>query len=333
MKDFRHLIIFAILFALAACGPQESTSLVLYSGRGEDLVAPIIAQFTEETGIPVEVRYGGTAEMAATILEEGANSPADVFWAQDPGGLGAVAAEGLFVRLPSGLRDRVPANFRSPDGTWIGISGRARVVVYNTDMVSPDELPDDIQGFTDPAWSGRLGWAPTNGSFQVMVTAMRQLWGEDQTRAWLEGILANDVVVYDNNTAVVAAVGAGEVAAGFVNHYYLYRFLAEEGESFPARNAFLPSGGPGSLVMVAGAGILASSDNEENAEAFLDFLLGSTAQTYFAEETSEYPVIAGVALPPQLPALESLAAPEIDLADLEDLEGTLELLRSVGALP
>jgi iron(III) transport system substrate-binding protein len=333
MKAFRWLIFFTLLFALTACSPGSDEPVVLYSGRSESLVAPIIEQFTEETGIQVEVRYGGTAEMAATILEEGANSPADLFWAQDPGGLGAVAAEGLFADLPAGLLDRVPANFRSPEGTWIGISGRARVVVYNTDMVSPGELPDDIQGFTDPAWSGRLGWAPTNGSFQVMVTAMRQFWGEDATRTWLEGILANDVVVYDNNTAIVAAVGAGEVEAGFVNHYYLYRFLAEQGESFPARNDFLPSGGPGSLVMVAGAGLLGSSDNQENALAFLDFLLGATAQTFFAEETFEYPVIAGVALPPELPALNALTSPEIDLADLDDLAGTIELLQSTGALP
>jgi iron(III) transport system substrate-binding protein len=271
--------------------------------------------------------------MAATILEEGINSPADVFWAQDPGGLGAVAAEGLFAELPADLLDRVPASFRSPDGAWVGISGRARVVVYNTEMVSPDDLPDDLWGFTEPEWSGRLGWAPTNGSFQVMVTATRQLWGEDQTRDWLEGILANGPVVYDNNMAVVTAVGAGEVEVGFVNHYYLYRFLSEQGENFPARNAFLPSGGPGSLVMVAGAGMLASSDNQDNTLAFLDFLLESTAQTYFAEETYEYPVITGVALPAELPALESLTSPEIDLADLDDLAGTIALLQSVGALP
>jgi iron(III) transport system substrate-binding protein len=281
----------------------------------------------------VEVRYGSTAEMAATLLEEGENSPADIYWAQDPGGLGAVAEAGLFTQLPDDLLDRVPAGFRSPNGDWVGISGRARVVVYNTDMLSPDQLPDDLQDFTDPAWSGRMGWAPTNGSFQVMVTAMRKLWGEDETRAWLEGIIANDVTVYDNNTAVVAAVGAGEIEAGFVNHYYLYRFLAEEGESFPARNAFLPAGGPGSLVMVSGAGILASSDNQAAAREFLDFMLGDIAQTYFSEETYEYPVIAGVAPAPELPALESLATPEIDLADLNDLTGTIELLRSVGALP
>ncbi|HUF39896.1 MAG TPA: iron ABC transporter substrate-binding protein [Anaerolineales bacterium] len=333
MKIFRYLFLFAVLLPLAACSPQEETPLVLYSGRSESLVAPIIEQFTTETGIEVEVRYGGTAEMAATILEEGANSPADLFWAQDPGGLGAVAAAGLFAELPDDLLDRVPPGFRSPEGTWVGISGRSRVVVYNTDMLSADDLPDDIMGFTDPAWSGRIGWAPTNGSLQVMVTAMRQIWGEDEARAWLEGIIANNPVVYENNTSIVAAVAAGEVEVGFVNHYYLYRFLAEEGESFSARNAFLDSGGPGSLVMVAGAGVLASSDNEEYAQAFLDFLLGTTAQAYFAEETFEYPVIAGVALPSELPVLESLTSPAINLADLEDLAGTVELLQSTGALP
>ena len=324
---------FLLLLALTACSPAESQTLTLYSGRSESLVAPIIAQFTEETGIEVQVRYGGTAEMAATILEEGENSPADVFWAQDPGGLGAVAAAGLFAGLPAELLDRVPDGFRSPEGTWVGISGRARVVVYNTDTLTAEDLPDDIWDFTDPAWAGRLGWAPTNGSFQVMVTAMRQTWGEEMTREWLAGIVANNVTVYENNTSIVAAVAAGEVDAGFVNHYYLYRFLAEEGEGFTARNKFLPSGGPGSLVMVAGAGILASSEHKDAAELFLDFLLDTEAQTYFAEETFEYPVIAGVALPPALPALSSLNSPDINLADLDDLAGTIELLREVGALP
>ena len=248
MRKFLFVLL-TLSVVLTACGAsteETSQSIVLYSGRSESLVAPIIERFTEETGIKVEVRYGGTAEMAATILEEGANSPADVFWAQDPGGLGAVADAGLLTKLPDEILHAVPEGFSSPNGTWVGISGRARTVVYNTDALSPEDLPDDIWEFTDPKWDGKIGWAPTNGSFQVMVTGMRQVWGEEQTREWLEGILANNPTVYPKNTPIVAAVGAGEVEVGFVNHYYLHRFLAEEGESFPARNYFLPSGGPGS---------------------------------------------------------------------------------------
>lgn len=313
---------------------SEAGSLVIYSGRSESLVDPIIQQFSEETGIEVEVRYGSTAEMAATIFEEGANSPADVFYGQDPGGLGALANEGLFAPLPAELLELVPERFRGPDGNWVGISGRARVVVYNTENVDPTELPETIEGFTDPKWDGRIGWAPTNGSFQAMVTAMRSSWGEERTRAWLEGIMANNPVAYGGNTPVVEAVGAGEVDVGFVNHYYLFRFLAEQGEEFTARNYFLPGGGPGSLIMVSGAGILASSDNQANAQRFIEYMLSVEGQQYFTSETYEYPVVDGVEISELLTPLAELdaVAIEIDPAAMADLEGTAALLGELGLL-
>lgn len=332
----KTLVLFVLLTAVLPGGCSSSQSdepLIIYSGRSESLVAPVIEMFKEATGIDAQVRYGGTAEMAATILEEGANSPADVFWAQDPGGLGAVSAEGLFEALPADILELVPDNFRAPDGTWVGITGRARVVVYNTAMVESNDLPDDIWDFTDPKWDGRIGWAPTNGSFQVMVTAMRNSWGEEKTREWLEGILANKPVVYENNTGIVAGVEAGEVEVGFVNHYYLYRFIAEEGESFEARNFFLPSGGPGSLVMVAGAGVLGSSTHKDAAYEFLRFLLSREAQEFFTTGTFEYPMMTELPLPVELAPIESLNSIRIDLADLDDLAGTVNLLQSVGALP
>lgn len=315
----------------------EAGSLVVYSGRGESLVDPLIQEFAAETGIDVQVRYGGTAEVAATLLEEGENSPADIFYAQDPGGLGAVQEAGLLTELPQELLDQVPERFQSPEGNWIGISGRARVVVYNTEAITDPEsqLPDDLWGFTEPEWQGRLGWAPTNGSFQAMVTGMRAIWGEERTAEWLQGIQDNDPIVYENNTAIVAATGAGEVDAGFVNHYYLFRFIAEEGESFGARNYFLPGGGPGSLIMVSGAGILETASNRDNAERFLEYLLSPEGQQYFASETYEYPLIDGVETSPLLPPLQELdqQAVDIELAQMSDLQGTVTLLSDLGILP
>ncbi len=336
MNKTKISLLFVFFFAfLSACSaaPETDQTLVIYSGRSETLVEPIIELFRQETGADVQVRYGNTAEMAATLLEEGANSPADLFWAQDPGGLGAVADAGLLADLPEEILSMVPEQFRSPQGNWVGISGRARVVVYNTEAVSPGDLPDDIWGFTDPAWEGRIGWAPTNGSFQVMVTAMRQVWGQERTAEWLEGIQANNPSVYDGNTPIVAAVGAGEVAVGFVNHYYLYRFLAEEGETFGARNYFLPGGGPGSLVMVAGSGILKTSNSRELANQFLAYLLSEQAQVYFTTETFEYPVRPGVSLPSELVPIGQLNPVDIALGDLSDLAGTIELLQATGVLP
>ncbi len=308
-------------------------SLVVYSGRSESLVGPIIAQFSDATGIDVQVRYGSTPEIAAALLEEGSNSPADVFFAQDPGGLGAVAAAGLLAPLPQDLISRVPENFRASNSQWVGISGRARVVIYNTEALTPADLPEDIWDFTDPSWSGRLGWVPSNGSFQAMVTAMRSVWGEERTREWLTGMAANKPVSYENNTAVVAAVAAGEVEAGFVNHYYLYQFLAEQGEEFTARNYFLPGGGPGSLVMVAGAGRLATGPNAANAEKFIGFMLSQVAQQYFAGRTYEYPLVEGVSIEPSLTPLAELNSFQVKLEDLADLAGTTALLGEVGVLP
>ena len=311
--------------------PKSPGSLVVYSGRSESLVGPIIEQFGQASGIDMSVKYGSTAEIAATLLEEGKNSPADVFFAQDPGGLWAVAH--MLSILPDDLVGTVPDWARSPESKWVGISGRARVVVYNTQNVSVDDLPESIIGFVDPRWKGRIGWPPSNASFQAMVTAMRATWGEDKTRDWLEGVQANDPKVYPKNTPTVAAVAAGEIDVGLVNHYYLYRFIQEDGEEFPARNHHFKDGGPGSLVMVAGAGVLESAKNSDNAERFLRFMLSRVAQQYFAGQTYEYPLVEGVQAHRLLIPLSEANAPSIDVVALGDVKGTQTLLRDLGILP
>jgi iron(III) transport system substrate-binding protein len=320
---------------LAACGTGaddgSAGTLTIYSGRSESLVGPIIEQFGEATGIIVSAKYAGTSQLAATLLEEGDRSAADVFFAQDPGGLGAV--ENLLATLPEEMLQRVPEWAQSPDGKWIGLSGRARTIVYNTETLTEADLPDDIFDFIDPTWEDRIGWAPTNASFQTMVTAMRAMWGEEKTRRWLEGIQANDPKVYPKNTPQVAAVAAGEIDVGLVNHYYLFRFLAEEGESFPARNYHPRAGGPGATIMVAGAGILETSENKEVGEKFLEFMLSTVAQQYFAGQTFEYPLVEGVKTPRVLVPLADINRSSIPLKGLTDLAGTQALLRDAGILP
>ena len=252
-------ILATVLALPAAVAAQDAEGpLTVYSGRSASLVEPVLDSFTETTGVEVEVKYADTAELAAILLEEGGRSPADVFFAQDAGALGAVAEAGLFAALPQDLLARVPAAYRSQDGEWAGVSGRARTVAYTT--AEAIELPESILGFTDPSWSGRIGWAPANGSFQSFVTALRAVEGEEAARAWLEGILANDPVAYPKNTAAVEGVATGEVDVAFVNHYYLLRLLAEHGEDYPVAQSFLDGGDAGALVNVAGVGRLASSD-------------------------------------------------------------------------
>ena len=316
----------------ASSTAAPSGTLVVYSGRSEALVGEILAEFETQTGIELDVRYGDTAEMAATILEEGDASPADVFFGQDAGALGALAADGRLAVLPTELLDAVDERFRSPEGVWVGVTGRARVAAYDTRELTEADLPASILDLTDPAWKGRLGWVPTNGSFQAFVTGLREVEGEDGAKAWLEGIIANEPTVYEGNGAALEAVRAGEIDVALINHYYLHQAQAEAGTDFPVANHFFVDGDAGALVNVAGVGILATAPNPAAARAFAEFLLGEAAQAYFATETFEYPLASGVQPDPDLPALEDIESPEIDLSDLADLEGTLRLLQEVGAL-
>jgi iron(III) transport system substrate-binding protein len=315
----------------AAVVPEDAPgALVIYSGRNENLIAPFLAEFTAVTGIAVEVRYGDTAELAIQILEEGDRSPADVYFGQDAGALGALELSGRFAPLPDDVLALVDPRYRSRDGRWTGITGRSRNLVVNTDRIDPAALPDSVFGLTDPRWSGLVGWSPQNGSFQAFVTAMRVIHGEERTREWLEGMLANGVTSYRNNTTIVEAVGRGEIVIGLVNNYYLPRFTAED-PGFPAANVYLP-GDVGGIVNVAGAGVLRTSPRPAAAAEFIRFLLSEDVQRAFGSrvDAAEFPLRIGVDST-LLPSLDALGAPDVDLSRLEDLQGTLALLQDVGA--
>ena len=333
MKTLGTVVVAIALAALlSGCGGSSDDPLTIYSGREEELVEPLLEQFTDETGIEVEVRYGDSAELAATIAEEGENSPADVFFAQDPGSLGSVDAQ--LAELPMETLERVDAGFRDADGRWVGTSGRSRVIAYNTDELSEADVPDSVFDLTDPVWKGRIGIAPTNASFQAFVTAMRLSEGDDVTRKWLVDLQENDPKEYEKNTPIVEAVAAGEVDLGLVNHYYLY-LVQEEQPDAPIANHFLEAGDPGALVSVAGAGILASSDQTDDAERFVEFLLSDEGQRFYVDEAeeAEYPLVAGIDPKPGLPPIQELAGPDVELTAFgAELERTLEMLRETGYL-
>lgn len=316
-----------------AAGESQSSSggeLTIYSGRGESLVGPLIERFEEVSGIRVRVRYAGTAELASAILEEGDRSRADVFYSQDAGALAALAEGEALRRLPNDIIANVPEELADSSGRWVATSGRARVLIISTERAS--NHPGSVFDLVDEQWRGRVGWAPTNASFQAFITAMRQIHGEDETEEWLRGMLANDVVEYARNSPIVRAVGEGEIDVGLVNHYYLFRFLADDPE-FPAVNHFTDPGAAGGLINVAGVAVLRSSRNVENALTFIRFLLSEEGQTYFRDQTSEYPVTSEIDARPELVPLSQLNPPSLALTSLSDLEGTLELLRDAGVLP
>jgi len=323
---------------LAACGDADNTSggaaegsITVYSGRSEDLVLPLLDEFTAATGIEVEFRGGDSGELAAQLLTEGDASPADVFFSQDAGALGAVADEGLFTTLDAELLDVVPAAYRSAEGNWVGTSGRVRVFVVNPELAPTP--PTTIDELLDPQWKGQIGFAPTNASWQSFVTGLRVLRGDEGAREWLTAFAANEPVPFEKNGAVRDAVNAGDVAIGLVNHYYLFEKIAAEGaDNVVAVNQFTTAGDPGGLVNVAGVGILQSSDNAAAAQSLVEFLLSARGQTYFAEATFEYPLRAGIPVADGLPALDELQPPAIDLSDLDSLAETQAMLDDVGLL-
>ncbi|WP_420123293.1 iron ABC transporter substrate-binding protein [Nakamurella sp.] len=306
-------------------------TLVLYSGRNQDLIGPLLEQFTAETGVQVEFRGGDSGELAAQILTEGDASPADVFFSQDAGALGAVTQAGLFAALPATTLDRVPAAYAADDGTWAGVSGRARVVVYNPTLAPTP--PDTVDGLLDPQWKGQIGYAPTNASWQSFVTGLRVLRGEDGARQWLTAFAAQEPRAYERNGAVRDAVNSGEIALGLVNHYYLYEKIAADGAAaVTAQNRFMAPGDPGGLLNVAGVGVLTTAPNAEQAQVFVDYLLSDAGQEYFAAKTKEYPLVPGIAAAAEVPPLADLSPPQIDLSDLASLEQTQQLLSEVGLL-
>jgi iron(III) transport system substrate-binding protein len=336
------LRLFVALLALSllatACGDDSdsgdagdgASSITVYSGREQELIEPLFDAFTAATGIEVIARYEGSADLALLIQTEGDNSPADVFISQSPGALGLLAGEDRLAELDSSLTGLVDDGYAASDDSWVGITGRVRVIVYNSDLVDVADLPKSVLDLTDPAYDGQVGVAPDNGSFQDFVTAMRSELGDDATREWLEGMAANNSPNYPKNSAIVEAVGRGEIPMGLVNHYYNLRAL-EADSSLPSVNHFLDAGDLGSLVIVTGGAVLESSDAQSEAEQLLAFLLGAEAQATFAAETQEYPLLPGVAAPDGLPPLDGYATDTIDYSVLgEGLTGTIELIRESG---
>lgn len=310
---------------------EQVEPVVVYSGRSEELVEPLFEQFTEETGIPVEVRYGDTAEMAAQIIEEGSASPADVYYGQDAGALGALDAAGMCGPLPEAVADAVAPTYRSADGTWTGVTGRARVIAYDSSQLTADQVPTSVFDLTDPQWRGQVAIAPTNGSFQAFVTGMRVAAGDDATREWLQGLIDNDVQLYEKNGLIRDAVDAGEVQLGLINHYYWYEKAAEVGDdAMNVQVAFAEPGDPGALVNVSGACVIASTNNLKGANELMTWMLSDSAQQWFVDTTYEYPLIEGVDGPQGVPAIADVQGPDIPLAELEDLPGTLQMLQDVG---
>lgn len=317
---------------LTGCSSEEEavSELTIYSGRSEAFIAPFFAEFEAETGIKLNVRYGDSSELAAQLIEEGENSPADLFLSQDAGALGAVAEAGLLTDLPTELIATVPGKYASQDSKWVGITGRARVFAYSPDRLST--LPTSYVDMTNPQYQGRFGIAPTNSSFQAFVTALRLATGEAATEEWLRDLIANDPKFYEKNSMIVEAIENGEIDLGLTNHYYIYEVAKALGREISVKDGFFADGDLGNMINVSGAGILGTTAKESAAASLIEFLLRTETQEKFVTDTKEFALLEGLAGPEGLPALSEIAAPSVDLNALRDLKATQQLLIKVGLL-
>lgn len=326
---FLAALALAPIIALSGCAPTTSDSaesITIYSGRSETLITELLDTFTQETGITVNVRYGDSAELAAQILEEGSNVQADVFFSQDAGALGALAKQGLTKSLPTDITDLVGASYRSKNSQWVGVSGRARVLVVNPDKVT--HVPTSYKDLMDPSWKGRIAIAPTNASFQAFITAIRVTEGEQAAQDFLAAMKVN-AVLFEKNGLILQAVEDGVVDAGLINHYYWFELENEKGVgNMKSELVWFEDQDAGNLINVAGAAVLS---DKSSANVFVKWLLGDTAQNYFVERTREYS-LTGVPEVAGLKPFGEIKAPKIDLSDLDSLSETLELIRKAGLL-
>ena len=306
--------------------PAVAEKVVVYSGRSESLVGELFTKMEEELELDIEVQYGSTSEMATRFLTEGAQSPADIIFAQDSGHLGALAKQGSLATLSPDLLGNVEKRFQSKDGTWIGTSGRLRVLVYDSKQISPEEMPKSLKELSDPKWKGKLGWAPGNGSFQAHVSVLRNVWGEEETKAWLEGVKSNEPKSYPKNSPQVKAANEGSLVIGWVNHYYLHR-VDPEGRT--AVNYSFPQEDVGNILMVSGAGIRKGSANKAAAEKVLGYLVSKEGQSHFAMNNYEYPTRPNVQTNPDVPDLDLKSVMDIPQEYLIDIGPTRTLLQEL----
>lgn len=324
-----YVIVAALAAALSACG-GSGTDLVVYSGRNEALFKPILDDFAKDTGLNVSVRFADTTELAGTLIEEGENPRADVFIGQDAGALARLDERGRLARFESPALDRVPQRFRSENGTWTGLSARARVLIVNTEELPEAQWPDSVFDLVDKRWKGKIA-APgiTNASWIGFVSEMRLERGDEVTRRFLEGLERNDIAVLGSHTDVRNAVGTGEFEIGLVNHYYVE---LEKREGSPVEAVFTDQAPDdmGAVVNVASGGIVSGAPNPGNARRLLEYLLEDRTQEKLAGLNYEYPVVPGVPAPGLKP-LDDIRATDVPLSALgAEVDSTLAMLREVG---
>ncbi|HST55431.1 MAG TPA: extracellular solute-binding protein [Solirubrobacteraceae bacterium] len=313
--------------------PKPSGTITLYNGQHEQTTALLVAAFEKQTGVKVKVRSDGEDVLGSQIVQEGANSPADVFYTENTPVLEHLQQQSLLAPLPASTLAAVPSQYSSPQKDWIGASARASALVYNTKLISPAALPSSMLALAGPQWKDKLGISPGETDFQPLVSAVTKLDGSAKATAWLRGLKANSKI-YPDNEALVAQVNNGQSAVGLINHYYWYRLRDEVGTAkiHSALHYFAPND-PGNLLNVAGAAVLKTSANPTAAQAFVEFLVSKAGQDVIASsESYEYPLGSGVLTKKPLRPFDQLHPAPVSLTDLGDGSAPLQLEQQLGLL-
>ena len=303
------------------CAGGNGRSVTIYSGRTENLINPVLEAFACETGTDGQVRWGSSINLALLPNEEGTKTQADIFLSRSPGPVGYLESKDLLGQISNDVLSLVDEQNHSSAGTWVGFSGRKRVLVYNTDEFSPETLPESVFDLTSPELKGKVAIPGTNGSFLDWFTVFIDQYGEQIATQWLSDMVDNDAKYYPNNRSIVEAAGRGEISMGLVNHYYNYQEVAANPDTHKSLNYSFSDNDIGSLLVITAATILGSSENVEAGEDLLAYLLTAPVQQYFTDRTFEYPLAAGVAPNAALPALTAL---EIGSVDFDKLGGGFE---------
>jgi len=335
MRRRALLALAAITMTFAAFAGNVSASsspgsITLYNGQHLELTQTEVSAFTRDTGISVNLRTNDGVVLADQILQEGHSSPADAYFTENSPELVNLSQHGLLARLPASLLREVPARYRSPHGTWVGVALRVSSLVYNPKLISRSQLPSSILDLAASRWKGRVAIAPLDSDFPPVVGAVIAAHGAKAAASWVDALRRN-AVVYQDEESVVAAVNSGDVAVGVVNQYYWYRLRREVGaKSIRSALYYFPNGDPGSVVNISGAAVLRSSQHRADAERFLAFLVSRKGQELIGSgDDFEYPVRPGVAPNPQLPPLSKIAHASISALALgNDVPASEMILRA-----
>lgn len=317
---------------LSSARAAESAVLTLYSGQHAQTTEALVKAFTQATGIQVKVRRGSSAQLANQIIEEGAHSPADLFYSEESPPVAALAAKGLLAPVDAATLKQIPATYAAKDGTWVGASARCRVVAYNKGMIQQSALPTSVLDFATEAWQGKVAFVPTSGAFQEQIVAIEKLKGRDAALNWLKGLKRHGRI-YNNNKAALQAVENGEIATALINDYYWFAKAKEVGDAhMKSALYYIGRKDPGALVTVSAAGALKSSRQAAAAQRFLAFMVSARGQQAIVDSVAEYPLRPGIKSPYALKPFDQLDPPPLTPADLGDGAAALALEREAGLL-